>query len=80
MSVHLKRIDSDEQLSQAFEFFDKNQSGYIEFDELRDALVDEHLGPNNNQVIEDIIYDADLDKVKLIASLLLHICFANLEL
>ncbi|XP_031403679.1 calcium-dependent protein kinase 24 [Punica granatum] len=62
MSVHLKRINSDEHLSQAFEFFDKNQSGFIEFDELRDALVDERLGPNNDQVIEDIIYDADLDK------------------
>lgn len=73
MSVHLKRIDSDEQLSQAFGFFDKNQSGFIEFEELRDALVDEHPGPNNDQVVEDIIYDADLDKVWLIASLCTYI-------
>ncbi|KAJ7980716.1 putative Calcium-dependent protein kinase [Quillaja saponaria] len=63
MSVHLKRIGSDELLFQAFHFFDKNQSGYIEFDELREALVDDDkLGPNNEQVIQDIIFDVDLDK------------------
>ncbi|KAI4338850.1 hypothetical protein MLD38_023858 [Melastoma candidum] len=62
MSVHLKRIGSDEHLTQAFEFFDKNQSGYIEFDELKDAMEEENLGPNNEKVIKDIIFDADIDK------------------
>ncbi|GAV90073.1 Pkinase domain-containing protein/EF_hand_5 domain-containing protein [Cephalotus follicularis] len=62
MSVHLKRIGSDEHLLQAFNSFDKNQSGYIEFDELREALLDDNLGPNNEQVIQDIIVDADTDK------------------
>ncbi|GLT66246.1 hypothetical protein SLA2020_386210 [Shorea laevis] len=62
MSVHLKEIDSDEVLSQAFSVFDKNRNGYIEFDELRETLVDDSIGSNNDQVIQDIIYDADLDK------------------
>ncbi|KAI4302747.1 hypothetical protein MLD38_038458 [Melastoma candidum] len=49
-------------MSQAFEFLDKNQSGYIEFDELKDAMEEENLGPNNEKVIKDIIFDADIDK------------------
>ncbi|XP_039169780.1 calcium-dependent protein kinase 24-like [Eucalyptus grandis] len=35
---------------------------YIEFDELKEALIDDNLGPNNEKFIEDIIFDADLDK------------------
>ncbi|XP_030527752.1 calcium-dependent protein kinase 24 [Rhodamnia argentea] len=62
MSVHMKRIGSDDHLSRAFEFFDKNGSGYIEFDELKEALIDDNSAPNNEQFIEDIIFDADLDK------------------
>jgi len=68
MSVHLKEIDSDEVLSQAFSVFDKNRNGYIEFDELRETLVDDSVGSNNDQIIKDIIFDADLDKVTMIRS------------
>jgi calcium-dependent protein kinase len=71
MSVHLKEIDSDEILSQAFSVFDKNQNGYIEFDELRETLVDDKHGTNNDQVIKDIIFDADLDKVIILSLILL---------
>ncbi|TXG72855.1 hypothetical protein EZV62_001434 [Acer yangbiense] len=62
MSVHLKRIGNDDILQQAFEFFDKNKTGYIEFDELREALLDEISDPSNVQIIQDIIFDVDLDK------------------
>ncbi|KAK7257868.1 hypothetical protein RIF29_32159 [Crotalaria pallida] len=61
MSVHMRRIESDEYLTEAFNYFDKNQSGYVEFEELKDALSD-HSGPNNDQVIRDILNDVDLDK------------------
>ncbi|GLT90587.1 hypothetical protein SLE2022_085120 [Rubroshorea leprosula] len=61
MSIHLKRIGNDEHLSQAFHFFDKNKTSYIELDELKEALLDDDLGPNNDQVIEDIMHDVDLD-------------------
>ncbi|KAF5728820.1 calcium-dependent protein kinase 24 [Tripterygium wilfordii] len=62
LSVHLKRYGSDEHLSQAFSHFDKNENGFIELEELREALLDDDLGPNNEQVIHEIIIDADLDK------------------
>ncbi|KAJ0036082.1 hypothetical protein Pint_25733 [Pistacia integerrima] len=62
MSVHLKKIGNDDSLSQAFSYFDKNQSGFIEFDELREALLEDNLVPNNEQIIHDILLDVDLDK------------------
>ncbi|EEF28856.1 calcium-dependent protein kinase 24 [Ricinus communis] len=62
MSIHLIKIGNDEHLSQAFKFFDKNQTGYIEFEELRDAMVHDNLGPNCEEVIKDIMSDVDLDK------------------
>lgn len=66
MSVHMmKKIGGDDLLSEAFRFFDKNQNGYIEFDELREIMLDDKLGPNNDKLIEDIIFDVDLDKVIL---------------
>ena len=64
MSVHLKKIgDGDEQLRQAFQYFDRDGSGFIEIEELKQGLLDDNLGPNNDKVIQDIIFDVDLDKV-----------------
>ncbi|XP_011069346.1 calcium-dependent protein kinase 24-like, partial [Sesamum indicum] len=62
LAVHLKKISNDDLLHQAFLYFDKNQSGYIEFEDLRESLLDEQFGPTNDQVLQDIIFDADLDK------------------
>ncbi|KAL4273843.1 hypothetical protein GQ457_13G028380 [Hibiscus cannabinus] len=62
MVVHLKRIGNDEHLTQAFHHFDTNQSGYIEFEELREALLQDDPGPNNEQLIKDIMQDVDRDK------------------
>ncbi|PSS35869.1 Calcium-dependent protein kinase [Actinidia chinensis var. chinensis] len=63
MSVHLKKIGGgDEQLRQAFQYFDKDGSGFIEIEELKQGLLDDNLGPNNDKVIQDIIFDVDLDK------------------
>ncbi|CAL0304194.1 unnamed protein product [Lupinus luteus] len=62
MSVHLRKIESDEHLSEAFSYFDKNQSGYIEFKELKDVLSDDGLGVDGDKVIRDILNDVDLDK------------------
>ncbi|KAE8718351.1 Calcium-dependent protein kinase 24 [Hibiscus syriacus] len=61
MAVHLRRI-GDDQLSQAFRYFDKNQTGYIEFDELKEALLQDDNSPNNEQLIKDIMLDVDKDK------------------
>ncbi|XP_047330895.1 calcium-dependent protein kinase 24 [Impatiens glandulifera] len=65
MSVHLKRItnEDEEQLQRAFNYFDKNGSGYIEFEELRQSLLEDNIiVANNDQIIRDIIFDVDLDK------------------
>lgn len=68
MVVHLKRIGNDEHLTQAFHHFDKNQSGYIEFEELKETLLQDDPGPNNEQLIKDIMQDVDKDKVLLFNS------------
>ncbi|GFP89696.1 calcium-dependent protein kinase 32 [Phtheirospermum japonicum] len=41
ISVHLKKMGNDDHLRKAFELFDRNESGYIEIEELRDAFADE---------------------------------------
>ncbi|XP_019163925.1 PREDICTED: calcium-dependent protein kinase 7-like [Ipomoea nil] len=61
VSVHLRRMANDEHLHKAFTFFDQNQNGFIEVDELRSALSDEDDG-NNEAVISAIMHDVDTDK------------------
>ncbi|CAN6586445.1 unnamed protein product [Malus baccata var. baccata] len=62
ISVHLRRMGNDEEhLRKAFEFFDQNQSGYIEIEELRNALRNE-VDDNIEDVINAIIFDVDTDK------------------
>ncbi|KAL6976647.1 Calcium-dependent protein kinase 8 [Sarracenia purpurea var. burkii] len=61
ISIHLKKMANDEHLHKAFAFFDRNQSGYIEIEELRDALSDEDCS-NNEEVVTAIMHDVDTDK------------------
>ncbi|KAK4372595.1 hypothetical protein RND71_007979 [Anisodus tanguticus] len=61
ISVHLRKMGNDEHLNKAFEFFDKNQTGYIEIEELREALSDE-IETNSEEVINAIMQDVDTDK------------------
>ncbi|XP_039139770.1 LOW QUALITY PROTEIN: calcium-dependent protein kinase 10-like [Dioscorea cayenensis subsp. rotundata] len=61
ITVHLQQIENDEHLRRAFLFFDKNGSGYIEIDELKDALSDDS-GHVDTQVLNDIIQEVDADK------------------
>ena len=63
VSVHLKKISSEEHLSKAFRYFDRDGSGYIEIDELREALAEGDPGPNE-QAIQEIFSDVDVDKVQ----------------
>lgn len=62
ISVHLRKMGNDDHLHKAFQFFDQNKSGYIEIEELRDALADE-VDTNGEEVINAIIQDVDTDKV-----------------
>uniref|UniRef100_A0ACD6AHL8 Uncharacterized protein n=1 Tax=Avena sativa TaxID=4498 RepID=A0ACD6AHL8_AVESA len=56
VSLHLKKMTNDEYLASAFRYFDKDGSGFIELDELR-----QELGPNEQAILE-IIRDVDTDK------------------
>lgn len=67
VSVHLKKMANDEHLRKAFEFFDQNQSGYIEIEELRNALNDD-VDAGGEEVIHAIMHDVDTDKVQLLLS------------
>ena len=62
VSIHLRKISSEEHLNKVFNYFDKDGSGFIETNELREALTEGDHGPNE-QVIQDIISDIDVDKV-----------------
>ncbi|KAE8690008.1 Calcium-dependent protein kinase 32 [Hibiscus syriacus] len=61
ISVHLRKMGDDNHIKKAFEFFDKNQSGYVEIEELRDELADEPE-TNSEEVISSIMHDVDTDK------------------
>ncbi|KAK4755408.1 hypothetical protein SAY87_009165 [Trapa incisa] len=60
ISVHLRKMGNEDHLKKAFEFFDKNKSGYIEIEELRDALANEV--DTSEEVISAIMHDVDTDK------------------
>ncbi|KAL0652838.1 hypothetical protein Bca4012_095529 [Brassica carinata] len=60
ISVHLRKMGNDEHLKKAFAFFDQDNNGYIEIEELREALSDE-VG-TSEEVVEAIIRDVDTDK------------------
>jgi calcium-dependent protein kinase len=65
ISIHLQRISIDEHLRRAFIFFDKDESGYIEREELADALADES-GSTDTEVLNVVIREVDIDKVQYI--------------
>ncbi|CAI9753895.1 unnamed protein product [Fraxinus pennsylvanica] len=58
VTIHLQRMENDEHFHRAFMFFDKDGSGYIEIDELREALADES-GETDVGVLNDIMREVD---------------------
>ncbi|KAL8489593.1 hypothetical protein ACS0TY_024995 [Phlomoides rotata] len=61
ISVHIRKMGNDDHLQKAFDFFDKDGSGYIEIEELRDAFADE-VEATSEDFINAIIQDVDTDK------------------
>ncbi|XP_031276242.1 calcium-dependent protein kinase 10-like [Pistacia vera] len=61
VTIHLQKMENDEHFRRAFMFFDKDGSGYIELDELREALADES-GETDTDVLNDIMREVDTDK------------------
>lgn len=73
VSLHLQRMANDEHLHKAFSSFDKDGNGYIEPDELRDALMEDGDDDCTN-IANDIFQEVDTDKVySNFASSQLHI-------
>ncbi|KAF3330174.1 calcium-dependent protein kinase 32 [Carex littledalei] len=61
VSIHIQKIENDDHLRKAFAFFDRNDSGFIEIEELSDCLAND-LGPNHEEVLNAIVRDVDIDK------------------
>lgn len=54
---------NDEHLRRAFSYFDKDSNGYIEPEELREALAEDGAA-DSMDIANDILQEVDTDKVK----------------
>ncbi|URE26782.1 calcium-dependent protein kinase [Musa troglodytarum] len=61
VSIHLQRMANDEHLRRAFSYFDKDENGYIEPEELQEALA-EAGAADSIDVVNDILQEVDTDK------------------
>lgn len=59
-TVHLNKLEREEHLVAAFQYFDKDGSGYITVDELQQACVEHNM---TDVFLEDIIREVDQDNV-----------------
>ena len=62
VTIHLQWMENDAHFRRAFMFFDRDGSGYIELEELREALADES-GETDADVLNEIMREVDTDKV-----------------
>lgn len=63
-TLHLNKMEREENLLAAFSYFDKDGSGYITTDELQQACVEFGLG---DVKLDDIIKEIDIDNVSLLS-------------
>lgn len=59
-TVHLNKLEREENLVSAFSFFDKDGSGYITIDELQQACEEMGLGEVR---LDEIVKEIDQDNV-----------------
>ncbi|KAF8696950.1 hypothetical protein HU200_036595 [Digitaria exilis] len=62
-TMHLNRLEKEDHILKAFEYFDKDHSGYITVDELEEALKKHDMG--DDKTIKDIIAEVDTDHVSI---------------
>ncbi|XXG82296.1 hypothetical protein AAC387_Pa10g0277 [Persea americana] len=58
-TMHMNRMEKEEHLYTAFEYFDKDKSGYITMEELEQALKKYNMG--DEKTIKEIIAEVDTD-------------------
>lgn len=59
-TMHRHRLEREENIVKAFQFFDKDNSGFITRDELRQAMT--QYGMGDEATIDEVIEDVDTDK------------------
>ncbi|KAL6994779.1 Calcium-dependent protein kinase 9 [Sarracenia purpurea var. burkii] len=59
-TMHRHKLEKEENLYKAFQFFDKDGSGFITRDELRQAMT--QYGMGDEATIDEVINDVDTDK------------------
>ncbi|WCJ35056.1 Calcium-dependent protein kinase [Euphorbia peplus] len=59
-TMHRHKLDREENLYEAFQYFDKDNSGFITREELRQAMA--QYGMGDEATIDEIIDDVDTDK------------------
>ncbi|KAJ6797716.1 putative calcium-dependent protein kinase 2 [Iris pallida] len=59
-TMHRHKLEKDEHLLKAFQYFDKDNSGYITRDELRQAMTEYGMG--DEATITEVLDDVDTDK------------------
>ncbi|KAF2297898.1 hypothetical protein GH714_004882 [Hevea brasiliensis] len=59
-TMHMNRMEREDHLYKAFEYFDKDQCGYITMEELENALNKYNMG--DPKTIQEIIAEVDTDK------------------
>ncbi|OEL38865.1 Calcium-dependent protein kinase 2 [Dichanthelium oligosanthes] len=58
-TMHRHKLERDEHLFKAFQYFDKDNSGFITRDELESALIEHEMG--DTSTIKEIISEVDTD-------------------
>ncbi|TYH71691.1 hypothetical protein ES332_D05G201800v1 [Gossypium tomentosum] len=59
-TMHRHRLDREDNIRKAFNFFDKDSNGFITRDELRQAMT--QYGMGDEATIDEVIEDVDTDK------------------
>ncbi|CAL9052085.1 calcium-dependent protein kinase 15-like [Musa acuminata AAA Group] len=58
-TMHMNKMEKEDHLFKAFEYFDKDKSGYITIEELEQALTKYNMG--DQQTIKEIIAEVDIN-------------------
>lgn len=58
-TMHMNRVEREDHLYRAFQYFDKDKSGYITMEELEHALKEYNMG--DKKTIKEIIAEVDTD-------------------